>query len=256
MGGVAGFFRGAPPTRYFCRAFGVPVQTSQERPGNRLKKKTTLLQRLPRLRLLSSLLNLLLLIPELVQLLTPDPSRIRMHYTPEHCNLFSGGFNLHLGVENATMFQVGKQHGDLLRSPAPAGAFFSPGRLKNSEDPKPPAPPAPGKTAFVETRSGKPRAGGHFFLASQRGHVSPGKQDPCVCTVNPGFNRPQIKTESKHSPWLRLEGEGKNKMLAVKWGFEPLNHNKQKRKMCPNDNLVSSLPEWIGRRLKKNAASH
>ena len=32
---------------------------------------------------------------------------------------------------------------------------------------------------------------------------------------------------------------GANKyILAVKWGFQPLNHNKQTCKICPNDNHV------------------
>ena len=31
--------------------------------------------------------------------------------------------------------------------------------------------------------------------------------------------------------WLTLEGEQQQQMLAVKWGFQPLNHNKQRCKM-------------------------
>ena len=36
--------------------------------------------------------------------------------------------------------------------------------------------------------------------------------------------------------WFTLEGEQQKYMLAVEWGFQPLNHNKQKCKMFPNDN--------------------
>ena len=36
--------------------------------------------------------------------------------------------------------------------------------------------------------------------------------------------------------WLTLEGQQK-KRKAVKWGFQPLNHNKQKCKMFPNNHV-------------------
>ena len=41
---------------------------------------------------------------------------------------------------------------------------------------------------------------------------------------------------SNPATWLTLEGEQKSVFLAAKWGFQSLNHNKQKCKMFPNNN--------------------
>ena len=49
----------------------------------------------------------------------------------------------------------------------------------------------------------------------------------------------QLKRDAPPTPcsksWLTLEGEPKS-LFAVKWGFQPLNHVKQKCKMFPNNN--------------------
>ena len=64
-------------------------------------------------------------------------------------------------------------------------------------------------------------------------------------------NLPIARLQSIPITWLTLEGEQTFKQLAVKWGFQPLNHKKQKCKMLPNNNHDKTDSQFLLRRKKR-----
>ena len=71
-----------------------------------------------------------------------------------------------------------------------------------------------------------------------------------------GYATPLSETQIRFSlfegiPWLTLEGE-----QLLKWGLQPLNHNKQTCNMFPNDNHDTALLWLFKAKTKRTTVAH